>query len=132
MTALAYEPTVPSWTYLSWKSQLVQYDARGPRGISYFAAEVDDNPHPIDCLLYRCKAGKLRAILNYYGVDYPPYEKAGNVNLWVAPRWQRRGIGMRLLEEADRRWQIDFDQQRYTEAGAALITAFLRRRGDRT
>jgi GNAT superfamily N-acetyltransferase len=111
-----------------WESQVIQYPVRGPRGIAYYAGKVNEHERPVDCLLFRDKNGKLRGILNYYAVDYPPYEVAGNVNVWVEPRWQKRGVGVKLLAEADRRWKIDLQRQRYTEAGVRLVTAYLAKR----
>lgn len=110
------------WT-LPWESQVGQYPARGPKGISYFAGVVPEGT--VDCLLYRDKSGKVRGILNYYATDFPPHERAGNVNVLVDPKWQRRGIASKLLSEAQRRWTINWEQQAYTEAGARLVQAFL-------
>lgn len=111
-----------------WASQAEQYPRTGPAGISYFAGEVGDGFPPVDCLLYRGDEGTLLGILNHYSVDYPPWEKAGNVNLWVYPYAFHRGIGTALLDEAMRRWEIDLDQQRYTHAGAAFVTAYTSRK----
>lgn len=45
----------------------------------------------------------------------------------VDPRYRRRGVATRLLREALERWpEIDVKRERYTEAGAAWITAFVR------
>lgn len=121
----AFRSTMPEGA-LSWESQVVQYrDARVPSmpGITYYAGVVEGRPRPIDCLLYWDKVGgKLRivGILNHYPVDYPPWEKAGNVNLWVRRTHQRRGIGTALWEEAVRRWSVTLEGQRFTDSGAAL------------
>jgi GNAT superfamily N-acetyltransferase len=105
----------------------VQYPARGPRGISYYAGHPESFDGVIDCLLFRDKSGKVRGILNHYPIDFPPLERAGAVNVWVEPRWRRRGVGMKLIAEADRRWRIDFSKQRCTNAGVRLIEAYLAR-----
>lgn len=106
-----------------WESQAQQYPRRGPEGISYFAGEIPEINYTVDCLLYR-ERGILVGILNHYPADQLPWEKAGNVNVWVHPDYQRRGIGTALVAEAVTRWGINFDQQRYTEQGAALANSF--------
>ena len=80
---------------------------------------------PVDCLLYRSRKGTLIGILYHYPVDLEPWEQAGNVNMWVHPRRQRRGIGTKLLVEARRRWNLDPYQQSYTPEGAALMNSVL-------
>jgi GNAT superfamily N-acetyltransferase len=83
--------------------------------------------YEIDCLLYRSRKGTLIGILQYFAEDAPmDLEKAGNMNVFVHPRRQRRGIGLELVAEADRRWHINWDQQMYTPEGLALIERYLR------
>jgi GNAT superfamily N-acetyltransferase len=115
-----------------WESQVIQYaDAARPSEpgtITYYAGDVSESypgKPPIDCLLYwdRTASGKrlmIVGILNHYPVDYPPWEHAGSVNIWVRKSHQRRGIGTALAREAARRWRIDLDRQRFTASGAAL------------
>ena len=56
-------------------------------------------------------------------------EQAGNLNLWVHPRRQRRGIGSALLAEADKRWgPIEWHRQKFTPEGRALVETYLARR----
>lgn len=108
-------------TTFSFASQAAQYPARGPKGIGYL-----EGPDGIGCVLYRDKHGKLRGILNYYSQPLPPYERAGNINIFVDPRFTRRGIATRLLDEALRRWpKIDLGAQRYTMSGARFIAAYM-------
>lgn len=112
---------------LSWESQVVQYPATGEPGIGYFAGETSLGV--VDCLLWRDEKGRVRGILNRYGIDFPPYEKAGNVNIWIRPSHQRQGIGRALIEEAIRRWgPINYEQQQFTEAGAAFARQLLAER----
>lgn len=117
--------TIPSEFIFSWESQAVQYPRTGPAGISYFRGDLDDREEYVDCLLYRNDAGQLIGILNYYPQNIGVWEKKGNVNIWVKPTHQHCGVASRLLAEADRRWQIDFEQQRYTPAGLALVRKYL-------
>lgn len=105
---------------LSWESQVNQYPQFAEPGIGYFAGEVG-RAKPVDCLLWRDVTGRVRGILNHYPIDMPPWERAGNINLWVHPDWQRQGIGTALLTEAATRWgPFDPEQQQYTEAGEAF------------
>lgn len=114
----------------TFESQVKQYPEDGPKGISYFAGEQPEGI--VDCLLYRDKSGKVRGILNHYPVDFPPHEKAGNLNVFVEARFQRKGIASKLLAEADKRWRIDWEQQNYTEAGAHLVKKYLERKAEAT
>lgn len=106
-----------------WPQQVRCYPQFGSPGITYFAGVRHDGV--VDCLLWRDEDGRVGGILNHYPTDFPPFERAGNLCLWVAPGWQRRGIGRALLTEANRRWTIDFDQQLYTRGGLALASAYL-------
>ncbi|MGN6242299.1 MAG: hypothetical protein ACTHQ3_01325 [Motilibacteraceae bacterium] len=107
----------------TWSRQLSNYPTHGKPGITYFLGRRPDGF--VDCLLWRDEAGALRGILNHYPNDFPPFEKAGNVNLWVCPRRQRAGIGTALLQEGDLRWRFNFDQQMYTRGGLALVRKHL-------
>jgi GNAT superfamily N-acetyltransferase len=53
-------------------------------------------------------------------------ERAGEFTVIVKPSHRGRGIGTKLLEEAVRRWDIDFKAQRYTISGAELVMKFLK------
>lgn len=121
---------------LSWESQVVQYqDAPEPDepGITYYAGDVGPDVPPVDCLLFWARripngtALHIVGILNHYSVDYPPWEKEGNVNVWVRQPQQRQGIATALWDEAVRRWDVALDQQRFTESGVQLARALDRR-----
>lgn len=118
----------------SWDSQVRQYPRHGEPGITLntytFTPEADPQEGP-ECwgkqvwtLLYRNRKGRVVGIANYYPQDLP-LERAGNLNVWVHPRRQRRGIGTKLITEADRRWGLNALQQRYTPAGRALVSKYL-------
>lgn len=111
----------------TWESQLVQYPPTGEPGLGYFAGVMPhalDKP-PVDCLLWRSDAGVVQGVLNYFPVDYPPWEKAGNITLIVDPARRHEGIALRLLTEAASRWEIDWAQQAYTEDGLLVVLRFL-------
>jgi GNAT superfamily N-acetyltransferase len=109
----------------SWHSQEQQYPATGLPGINYFKGELPDGKW-VDCLLYRDDEGVLVGILNHYPFCFPGLEEKGNVNIWIKPSRQRQGIGTALVTEAIRRYKINFEQQRYTEAGAQLAKKFVK------
>lgn len=117
--------SIPDWDMLPWKSQADQYPPFGQPGVSYYPGTLPSG-NVVDCLLYRDQGGILRGILNYYGFD-SQWEKTGNVNVWVQPGHQRQGIGTALIAEAVERWDIDFNQQRYSRAGAELAAQWLRK-----
>jgi GNAT superfamily N-acetyltransferase len=111
----------------SWESQVQQYPRFGvPGRISYFAGVVDSQTTPVDCLLWRDENGLLRGILNHYPIDYPPFERAGNVNLWVDPEWQKRGIGTDLVKKCIELYgPLKVEQQKYSRDGAEFITKLI-------
>jgi GNAT superfamily N-acetyltransferase len=145
----AWAPTMIPGTAFSWRSQARQYPASlSPvtrfavelhllarrRTIVYVVASSAENRlltagevhrhrdaiPGIDCLLLYSASGRLQGILNHYPRDEPPYERAGNVNLYVHPDHRRQGIGTALLREAVRRWAVDPRRQRYSPAGYEL------------
>jgi len=122
---MKFAPTIPD--IMPWESQVSQYPKLGPAGISYFRGDVGVGGWYADCLLFRDKHGKLRGILNHYPTE-SPWEQPGNVNIWVEPRFQGKGIGRKLLCEAERRWVINFDQQAYTPSGSKFIEKYLAER----
>jgi ribosomal protein S18 acetylase RimI-like enzyme len=118
-------PTIPTEQLFSWESQVCQYPYRGEPGISYFPGPTSEGL--VHCLLYRNEKGHVRGILNYYdfrsattmpGTGEEVWEEPGNVNIWVHPKHQGRGIGTALWHEAVRRWGVTLEGQRFTAAGA--------------
>lgn len=110
----------------SWSSQAEQYPAKGRPGIGYFAGWMEGRDAPVNCLLYRHTDGSLIGILNHFPIDMDPFEQAGNICIWVKPQFQRRGIATALLTECVMRYgHINFSQQVYSKAGAALASAFI-------
>lgn len=111
----------------SWESQARQYAYKDTPGIGFERHSVGQLGalDQVDCLLWRDDNGVLRGILNHYPTD-SEWEKAGNVNLWVDPGWQRRGIATALLAAAMKRWTINLKQQRYTDDGILFILAFVK------
>jgi GNAT superfamily N-acetyltransferase len=118
-----YRATMPE--AFPWTSQERQYPRVGPPGISYFAGPVPEWGE-VHCLLWRDDEGLLRGILNYYDKDMPPWEKAGNVNVFVDPAWRRKGIATQLCMEATSRFPIRLEGQRFTKEGAELARALAR------
>jgi 8-oxo-dGTP pyrophosphatase MutT (NUDIX family)/GNAT superfamily N-acetyltransferase len=113
-TAASIDP-MPEFMVLQ---QFEQYPQAGPDGIDYFRGEVGGGKH-IDCLLYR-EGGRLLGILNHYPFDFPPYERKGNVNVFVHPDARQQGIGTKLLSEAMSRWNVNLDAQDWTPLGQHL------------
>lgn len=109
---------IPDHGLFPWESQVVQYPEVGPPGIDYFKGDIGEGQW-VDCLLYRDADGRVVGILNHYPFE-TPWEKVGNVNIWIHPERQRQGVGSALVLEAMSRYGIDFEQQRYTYAGARL------------
>ena len=115
----------------SWSSQAVQYEQQGPPGIEY--RRYMEGDIAIDCLLARAGGGReLVGILNFYPQDVREFEKAGNFNIWVKPIYQGMGIGTALVMEADKRWDLDLDQQRWSAAGKRLRMSVIRKHKELT
>jgi ribosomal protein S18 acetylase RimI-like enzyme len=107
----------------SWESQARQYAFRAEPGMHWERHSLGrlGDMTQIDCLLARDDDGLTIGILNYYLDSNNALEKKGNVNIWVRPDRQRQGLGTAMLREAQKRYNIDFDQQRYTQDGMAMI-----------
>lgn len=114
---MTFRATIPSSLILAWQGQAEQYPAYGEPGISYFPGRTSYGV--VDCLLYRNEQGVVVGILNHYGFD-SPWEKTGNVNVFVRRNAQRQGIGTALINEAKTRWTINLDQQHFTPEGVAF------------
>lgn len=112
----------------SWDSQAKPYPTTGPPGIGYFRINRQGSRWGVECLLFRNDAGELVGILNYYPVGLLNFVRAGEVNVVVHPEWRRQGVARRLSLEAIRRWDVDPDEQRFTQSGKALH-ARLRQQG---
>jgi GNAT superfamily N-acetyltransferase len=92
-----------------------------------------------DILLFYDDVGRLRGILKHFekdvwrndGAKDYPVAHAGEVFVILAPDYRRRGFGMKLLQEATRRWNIDLGNQAYTPSGAALVERFERDLGEK-
>lgn len=138
MTTDELRATIPAWSHYTWESQVRQFPKVGPPGITYHLycccpdpACVDGSEAcgtwPVDTWIYRNKKGHVVGILYRYQTDSVG-ERAGNVNAWVRPDRQRRGIIEKLVERmVERCGPVNVAQQRYTEAGLAAIRALAAR-----
>ena len=124
-----YHTTLP-WMPLHWETQAPQYASVHPDepGIVYFQGTEEGVENWVDCLLMFDENLELVGILNMFNFDFPPWEVAGNVTMFVRPDRYRRGIASALMDEARRRWTVDFDQQEYTREGAAFINRYIQQR----
>ncbi len=82
-------------------------------------------PARIFILAARNERGRVVGHLSYYPEGVISRYKPGeySMNVWLGAR--RQGVGLALLTEADRRWDLDFTIQKYTEAGRALVVKYL-------
>ena len=131
MQKLHLDVSIPQILFLigtySWEHQAKQYAKEGPPGISYFKGVLPrfEGKH-IDCLLFRDENGELLGILNHYPFHFAESEAPGDFNVWVHPDYWRQGIGKKLLDEGYRRYNLNWNQQTYTPAGAALVRSYLK------
>jgi GNAT superfamily N-acetyltransferase len=133
-------PIIPDEAMFSFESQSCQFPEKGNPGLEHLV--VDDSAkelHPkgtipegsvmVHCITWRKMSGDLIGILYYYPVDNP-WEKAGNVNLYIDPKHRRQGIGTKLLDYAFTQWKIKIEQQRYSLGGAYFIKAYVESKQD--
>lgn len=131
-----YHASIPDELMLSWESQAIQFPDKDVVGLSHWGVDQpvsrESIPVPrefaldpaIDIYLWRDMHGTLRGILYVYMIDMPPWEKKGNVNIFVEESWRRKGLGTVLLTQALRDHEINFYLQRYSVAGLQFIKAF--------
>jgi GNAT superfamily N-acetyltransferase len=119
---------VPDERMYTWDSQAAQYPPKGPPGISYFRGQLSEELF-VECILCRDETGQLVGILNHYPADIPPFQRAGDKNIWVHPGHRRQGIGTTLLLEAwfrfgprQNRDGPNPDGPRLTESGVQFLT----------
>jgi len=124
-----------------YASQASQFPVKGKPGLTAQTEEVEparkvmlasgrsvtEPAKKVDILTHRGEDGKLQAILYHYPQDIHPFEKKGNVNVFVSPDAQRQGLGTKLLKEADKRYDINFEQQEWTSGGRKLIEGMKRK-----
>lgn len=110
----------------TWATMVRQVRQAGAPGVTYERHTDERWPQErVDCLVYRNRKGDPIGILCRYG-DMPPFEKAGNVNIWTRPDRAGRGIATKLLTDALRRWDdIDLRDQGYTHDGLSFVRRFL-------
>lgn len=121
---------LPMTGIFSWQGQSAQYPRKDTPGIHYFKGLISPEDW-VDCLLFYDKAGDLVGVLNHFPKDMPPYEKKGNISVFVKPNRLREGIATRLLKAALKRWRIDLRRQQYTPDGELFIRGFNRQRRSR-
>ena len=114
---------------LSWESQVEQYDKWNPPGITHrrYIEQFGRGETPVDCVLWSDNNGELRGILNFFpsGSDF---DKPGQFNMFVDPKWKRKGIASQLLDEAINKYKIDLRIQIYTVEGALLVENYMQTR----
>jgi hypothetical protein len=104
----------------------VQYPETREPGFHLDVEHIEGYPdNDINCLLLYGMDRKLVGILNYYPQGFPGLEVPRAINIWVDPARQKRGIGIKMLTEFERRFgPIDWDAQRVTEAGLRLAEKY--------
>ena len=113
-----------------WKGMVKAYEKKGPSGISHVVlesrtAQSPAQPARIDTLLFRNRKGDVVGLLRYYPNGFGNVKFPGEYSVLVRENRRRRGIGLALLKEADRRWKLDFFRQDYTPEGRSLAKSYL-------
>lgn len=107
-----------------WNKVIKHYPKKGEPGFTFSCQHLFGVRYA-EYILFRNEDGEMCGIITYYLQDYFHLEKAGNLNISVDPRYWRKGIGLKLLLEAIKKWDIDFNKQIYTCSGIKLLLAFL-------
>ena len=103
-----------------WNKSTSKIDELGPPGLNVVQVRL-----LVQTLVYRDEEGFLKGVLYHYPQGFAHMKKPGEVELMVHPDSRRQGIGMKLLKEGIRLWDIQAKKQRYNEASARLTDAWL-------
>lgn len=104
-----------------WDKNTRKIEPTGPSGFSVLNVRSG-----VLTLVYRDEEGILKGLLNYYPNGIFARNKPGEVELLVHPDARRQGIGMKVLKEGIRLWDIQARKQRYNPASAGLTEAWLK------
>jgi len=107
-----------------WNKLVKYYPKQGESGFTFSFHHLFGVRYA-EYIIYRNEEGEMVGIITYYLHDYFHLERAGNLNISVDPKYWRNGIGLKLLKEAIRKWNIDFNKQTYTRSGIRLLLTFL-------
>ena len=125
------EATLPNMNPF-WASTKNRYVPNMCQGITHIPQSIvrGDVRYGFDDLVFYDTDG-LAGVLTYFPQDIPdtPDElgyEGGTYTISVDPAKQRRGIGTALIKEMSRRWSVDFENQTYSDAGLALVKAFIK------
>lgn len=105
-----------------WNNQARQYPENGS-GIMYFKGILPSGNH-VDCLLYYGADGLLQGYLNYFPIEIPFLQEKGSINIVVRHDRRRKGIATALLNEAIKRFEINLENQEYTNDGERFIKQY--------
>lgn len=106
----SYDPTDER----SFSEEVSSYPKKGPAGVNV----TKDSKR--NTLLYRDESGAIIGVLHVYHKSTSQSPK-GDISIRVDPQQRGKGIASTLLVEADKRWNVNLSQQRWTDEGAQFI-----------
>jgi GNAT superfamily N-acetyltransferase len=131
--AVKWEPTATttgpslftSWPGIVRKSDRIAEPGIRPATHTFKLTDEYGNPdtYSIETFEYRDQDGLLRGVVIW--------EPGGALSITVDPDYRRQGIATELMQEAVRRWPIDFEGQSYSSDGAEFVRKFLSVDGER-
>jgi GNAT superfamily N-acetyltransferase len=123
MTKPKWRPKASTTLRITWGGVLGGSAWQAEPGIRHLTGTTNAAPYGppriVSCevIEYRDERGLLHGVVTF--------EEGRRLFLMVDPDCQRQGIPTKLMQEAVKRWPIDFEKQRYTEDGAKFFSAFL-------
>jgi GNAT superfamily N-acetyltransferase len=121
--AAQWKPKPTTTTDITWGGVLGGSEWRAQPGIRHLAGTTNAAPYGppriVSCevLEYRDEGGLLHGVVVW---------EEERIFIMVDPACRRQGIATRLMQEASKRWPIDFRRQRYTRDGAKFFGTFLK------
>lgn len=113
-----------------WYNDPVEYEGKGvPGGISHRYLEVGNAKIPVNYLLHHGDDGQINGILSHFP-EGTPFEKPGSITVTVHPRHRDKGIGGKLVQEAEKRFGLKLDEQEFTPLGYEMYRRLKHERGE--
>lgn len=116
----------------SWYSTPIEYEGKGVPGIGYQRKVLNEGSEgreiPIDYLIHHGDDGRINGILSHFP-EGTPFEKPGSITVTVHPAHREKGIGGKLVQEAEKRFGLKLDEQQFTPLGYEMYRRLKHERG---
>ena len=109
---------IPNYRKL-WRHHVKCLPYLGEVGISEYTDEISE------IMIYRDNDGLVKGVLQFFTENFAE-ERKGNLNIMVDPEHCKKRIGMKLLLLAAEKFDVNFEQQKYTPSGYKLLSKYNR------